>query len=51
MALLSIVLMAGLLILTGWHLVVPAALALVAIAVTVIRKIRNRARDRGADHA
>ena len=33
--------MAGLLILTGWHLVVPAALALVAIAVTVIRKVRS----------
>jgi amino acid efflux transporter len=51
MALLSIVLMAGLLILTGWHLVVPAALALVAVAVTAIRKIRSRARDRGVDHA
>jgi amino acid efflux transporter len=44
MAVLSVVLMAGLLVLTGWHLVVPAVLALVAIAVTVIRKLR--ARDR-----
>jgi amino acid efflux transporter len=43
MAVLSVVLMVGLLILTGWHLVVPAALALVAVAVTVIRKVRARA--------
>jgi amino acid efflux transporter len=42
MAVISVVLMAGLLILTGWHLVVPAVLALVAIAVTVIRRIRAR---------
>lgn len=42
MAVISVVLMAGLLVLTGWHLVVPAALALVAIAVTVIRRIRGR---------
>lgn len=44
MAVLSVVLMVGLLILTGWHLVVPAALALVAVAVTAIRRIRARAR-------
>lgn len=44
MAALSVVLMAGLLILTGWHLVIPAALALVAIAVTLIRKVRAHAR-------
>lgn len=44
MALLSIVLMAGLLLLTGWHLLIPAALALVAIAVTVVRRIRARTR-------
>jgi amino acid efflux transporter len=42
MAVISVVLMAGLLILTGWHLVVPAVLAVVAIAVTVIRRIRAR---------
>lgn len=41
MAVLSVVLMAGLLVLTGWHLVVPAALALVAVAVTVIQRIRH----------
>jgi len=45
MAVISVVLMAGLLILTGWHLVVPATLALVAIAVTLIRRIRTRARS------
>ncbi len=44
MAVLSVVLMAGLLVLTGWHLIVPAALALVAVAVTIIRKVRARAR-------
>ena len=44
MAVLSVILMAGLLVLTGWHLVVPAALALIAVAVTVIRKVRARAR-------
>ena len=44
MAVLSVVLMAGLLVLTGWHLVVPGALALVAIAVTAIRRVRARAR-------
>jgi amino acid efflux transporter len=42
MAVISVVLMAGLLVLTGWHLVVPAVLALVAVAVTVIRRIRAR---------
>jgi amino acid efflux transporter len=44
MAVLSVVLMVGLLVLTGWHLVVPAALALVAVAVTPIRKVRARVR-------
>lgn len=41
MAVISVVLTAGLLVLAGWHLVVPALLALVAVLVTVIRK-RNR---------
>jgi len=45
MALVSAVLMAGLLLLTGWHLIVPAVLAVVAVAVTVIRKVRTRARS------
>ena len=45
MAVLSVVLMVALLVLTGWHLVVPAVLALVAVAVTVIRKARARARS------
>ncbi|MFC5502873.1 amino acid permease [Lysinimonas soli] len=44
MALVSIVLTAGLLVLAGWHLVVPATLALVAVSVTVIRRFRARAR-------
>ncbi len=44
MAVISVVLTAGLLVLAGWHLIVPAVLALVAIAVTVIRRFRSRAR-------
>ena len=45
MALVSVVLMAGLLLLTGWHLIVPAVLVVVVVAVTVIRKVRTRARS------
>ncbi len=41
MALISIVLTAGLLVLAGTHLLVPALLALVAVAVTVIRRYRR----------
>lgn len=41
MAVVSVVLTAGLLILAGWHLVVPALLALVAVAVTVVKKVRR----------
>ena len=42
MAVVSVVLAAGLLVLAGWHLIVPAILALVAVAVTVVRKVRAR---------
>jgi amino acid efflux transporter len=43
MALVSVVLCVGLVLLAGWHLILPAAFALVAIAVTVVRKVRGRA--------
>jgi amino acid efflux transporter len=42
MAVISVVLAAGLLLLAGWHLIVPGILAVVAIAVTVVRKLRRR---------
>ena len=42
MAVVSTVLIAGLLVLAGAHLLVPAILALAAVAVTVIRRIRAR---------
>lgn len=42
MAVISVVLAAGLLVLAGWHLIVPGILALVAVGVTVIRKVRTR---------
>ena len=42
MAVVSTVLIAGLLVLAGAHLLVLAILALAAIAVTVIRRIRAR---------
>jgi amino acid efflux transporter len=42
MAVVSVVLAAGLLVLAGWHLIVPGILALVAIGVTVFRKVRAR---------
>jgi amino acid efflux transporter len=49
MAVISVVLVAGLLLLAGWHLVVPAALALVAIGVTVYkRRGSNPRRQRAA---
>jgi amino acid efflux transporter len=41
MAVISVVLTLGLLLLAGWHLVVPALLALVAVAVTAIRRFRH----------
>ncbi|NYF08862.1 amino acid efflux transporter [Leifsonia sp. AK011] len=43
MALASVVLTLGLLVLAGTHLLVPAALGVVAIAVTVIKKRKNNA--------
>jgi amino acid efflux transporter len=43
MAVISVVLAAGLLALAGPRLIVPAILALIAIAVTVYRKLRRRA--------
>jgi len=42
MALISVVLAAGLLVLAGWNLVVPAILAVVAVAVTGVQKLRAR---------
>ncbi|MGN6502505.1 MAG: APC family permease [Pseudolysinimonas sp.] len=42
MAVVSVVLTAGLLVLAGWHLVVPAILALIALAVTAAKKLRSR---------
>ncbi|HEV7742039.1 MAG TPA: amino acid permease [Pseudolysinimonas sp.] len=42
MALISVVLTAGLLVLAGWHLIVPALLAVVAVTVTVVKKVRAR---------
>lgn len=45
MALVSVVLTAALLVLAWSHLVVPIVLALVAVAVTVIRRFRARARS------
>jgi amino acid efflux transporter len=41
MAVVSVVLVAGLLVLAGWHLVVPAALTLVAVGVTVYRRMKR----------
>ena len=42
MALLSCILAAGLLILAGWHLVFPAAAAVVALGVGVLTRIARR---------
>jgi amino acid efflux transporter len=42
MAAVSVVLTAGLLVLAGWHLVVPAILAVVAVAVTAAKSLRRR---------
>jgi amino acid efflux transporter len=38
MAVISVILVAGLLVLAGWHLIVPAALSLVAIGVTIYKR-------------
>ena len=45
MAVVSVVLTAALLALAWSHLLIPALLALAAVAVTVIRKVRTRARS------
>jgi amino acid efflux transporter len=42
MAVVSVVLVAGLLVLAGWHLLVPIALAVVAIVVTLIQRSHQR---------
>ena len=44
MGVVSVVLVAGLLVLAGPNLLVPAALAVVALAVTVVRRVRARHR-------
>jgi amino acid efflux transporter len=41
MAVVSVVLTFGLLLLAGWHLLVPALLALVAVSVTALRRFRR----------
>ncbi|MEO8094945.1 MAG: amino acid permease [Pseudolysinimonas sp.] len=46
MAVISVALAAGLLVLAGWHLIVPGILAVIAVAVTLIRRLR--AARRGA---
>jgi amino acid efflux transporter len=46
MAVISVVLTAGLLVLAGWHLVVPAILAVVAVSITAITRVRARSKDR-----
>jgi amino acid efflux transporter len=48
MAAASVILVAGLLVLAGWHLIVPAALALVALAVTIYRRRQNAKRSASA---
>jgi amino acid efflux transporter len=42
MAVISVVLVAGLLVLAGWHLIVPAVLSLAAIGVTVYKRRKSR---------
>jgi amino acid efflux transporter len=41
LAVVSVVLVAGLVVLAGQHLIIPAALALAALAVTVVRSVRS----------
>jgi amino acid efflux transporter len=47
MAVISVVLVAGLLVLAGWHLIVPAVFALVAIGVTSYKRRKSK-RSAGA---
>ena len=42
MAVISVILSAGLLVLAGWNLLVPAVFALLAVGVTVVRRLRSR---------
>jgi amino acid efflux transporter len=42
LAVVSVVLVAGLVVLAGQHLIIPAALALAALAVTVVRSVGSR---------
>ncbi len=44
MAVISVVLTAGLLVLAGWHLIVPVVLAIVAVAITVVQRLRRPGR-------
>lgn len=46
MAVISVVLTAGLLVLAGWHLIVPAILAVIAVSITAITRLRARSKDR-----
>lgn len=43
MAVVSVVLSAGLILLAGWNLLLPLGFAVVAVLVTLIRKLRSRA--------
>jgi amino acid efflux transporter len=47
MAVISVVLVAGLLVLANWHLVIPAGLGIVAVIVTLVKRSRAR-RERQA---
>jgi amino acid efflux transporter len=48
MAVISVVLVAGLLVLAGWHLVVPAALAVAAVLVALYKRHQLQKRSRHA---
>jgi amino acid efflux transporter len=49
LAVVATALTAGLLVLAGTNLVVPAALAVAALAVTVVRRVRGRRRAHADD--
>lgn len=46
MAVISVVLTAGLLVLAGWHLIVPALLGAVAVSITLIARLRAHNKER-----
>jgi amino acid efflux transporter len=48
MAVVSVVFVIGLLVLAGWHLLVPGGLAAAAVIVTVVKRVRARAVVRSA---